>query len=48
VTTQTLENATMDQGMKRPMTEVEEKRYRAGIPRETIVEDRIWNKDQMD
>ena len=41
---QTLENEAMDQEMNRPMTEAEEKRYKAGIPRETIAEDRIWNK----
>ena len=34
----------MDQEMKRPMTEAEERRYKAGIPRETIAEERIWNK----
>ncbi len=42
--TQTLEDTDMDQEMKRPMTETEEKRCKAGIPRETITEDRIWNK----
>jgi hypothetical protein len=26
------------------MTETEEKRFKAGIPRETIAVDRIWNK----
>ncbi len=41
---QTLENATMDQEMKRPMTSAEEERCKAGIPRETIAEERIWNK----
>jgi hypothetical protein len=41
---QTLENTTMDQEMKRPMTETEEKRLKVGIPRETIVVERIWNK----
>jgi hypothetical protein len=30
--------------MKRPITETEEKRFKAGIPRETITVDRIWNK----
>ncbi len=30
--------------MKRPMTEAKEKRYKTGIPREAIVEERIWNK----
>jgi hypothetical protein len=30
--------------MDRPMTEAEEKRYTAGIPREKIVLKRIWNK----
>jgi hypothetical protein len=34
----------MDQEMKRPMTETEEKRLKAGIPRETIAVERIWNK----
>ena len=34
----------MDQEMKRLMTEAEEKRYKAGILRETIAEERIWNK----
>jgi len=34
----------MDQEMKRPMTEVEEKGYKVDIPRETIEEERIWNK----
>jgi hypothetical protein len=34
----------MDQEMKRPITEVEERRYKADIPRETIVVGRIWNK----
>ena len=41
---QTLENTVMDQEMKRPMTEAEEKRLKAGIPRETIAVERIWNK----
>ena len=34
----------MDQEMKHPMTEAEEKRLKAGIPKETIVVERIWNK----
>ena len=36
----------MDQEMKRPMTETEEKRLKSDIPRETIVvpSERIWNK----
>ena len=34
----------MVQDMKHPMTEAEEKRYKTGIPRETMVEERIWNK----
>ena len=29
--------------MKHPMTTAEEKRKKAGIPRETITEERIWN-----
>ena len=41
---QTLENAAMDQEMKHPMTEAEEKKYKAGIPKETIAEERIWKK----
>jgi hypothetical protein len=41
---QTLENTVMDQEMKRPMTEAEEKRLKAGIPRETIAVERICNK----
>ncbi len=41
---QTLENATMDQEMKLPMTSTEERRYETVIPRETITEERIWNK----
>ncbi len=40
----TCPQTAMCQGMKRHMTEAEEKRYRADIPRETIAEDRIWNK----
>ena len=40
----TLENAAMDQEMKRPMTESGEQRYRTGNPRETIAVERIWNK----
>jgi hypothetical protein len=43
-TAQTLENTAMDQEMKRPMTETEEKRLKAGIPRETIEVERILNK----
>jgi hypothetical protein len=39
--TQTLENAAMDQEMKRPMTEAEENRYKTGSPKETIAEERI-------
>jgi hypothetical protein len=42
--TRTLENIDMDQEMKHPMTEAKEKRYKTGIPREEIVEERIWNK----
>ncbi len=34
----------MDQEMKRPMTEAEKRSYKAGIPRETIAKERIWNK----
>ncbi len=34
----------MEKEMIRPMTEAEEKRYEAGIPREKIVIERIWNK----
>jgi hypothetical protein len=34
----------MDQEMKRPMTEAEERRYKAGIPMETIAEERMWKK----
>ena len=34
----------MDQEMKRPMTETEKQRLEAGIPKETIAVDRIWNK----
>ena len=34
----------MKQEMDRPMTEAEEKRYTAGIPREEIALERIWNK----
>jgi len=34
----------MDQEMKRPMTEAEERRCKAGTPRKTITEERIWNK----
>ena len=34
----------MDQEVKCPMTQVEERRYKACIPRETITEERIWNK----
>ncbi len=41
---QTLENTTMDQKRKRPMTETEEKRLKVGIPRETIAVERMWNK----
>ena len=41
---QTIENASMDQEMKRRMTVGEEERYKADTPRETITEGRIWNK----
>jgi hypothetical protein len=41
---ETLENTVMDQEMKRPMTETEEKRLKTDIPRETITVERIWNK----
>jgi hypothetical protein len=34
----------MDQEMKHPMTEAEERRCKAGTPRKTITEERIWNK----
>jgi len=34
----------MDQEMKLPVTAAEEERYKAGTPRETISEARIWNK----
>jgi len=34
----------MDQEMKRPMPESEEERCKAGMPREKIAEERIWNK----
>ena len=34
----------MDQEMKRPMTAAEEKRCKTGTPRQTIAEERIWNK----
>jgi hypothetical protein len=34
----------MDHTMKQPLTEAEERRYKAGIPKETITEERIWNK----
>ena len=34
----------MDQEMKRTMTAAEEERCKAGTPRETIAEERIWNK----
>ncbi len=30
--------------MIRPITEAEEERYKAGIPREKIAIERIWNK----
>jgi hypothetical protein len=38
---QTLENATMDEEMKLPMTSTEERRYETVVPRETITEERI-------
>jgi hypothetical protein len=41
---QTLENTVMDQEMKHPMTEVEKERLKAGISKETIVVERVWNK----
>jgi hypothetical protein len=34
----------MDQEMKRPMTEAEKERLKAGISKETIAVERIWNK----
>jgi hypothetical protein len=34
----------MDQKMKRPMTEAEKERVIAGISKETIAVERIWNK----
>ena len=34
----------MKQEMDRPMTETEEKRYTADIPKEKIALERIWNK----
>jgi hypothetical protein len=34
----------MDQEMKHPMQDAKEKKYKTGIPREAIVEERIWNK----
>ena len=34
----------MKQEMTRPLTEAEEKKHKADIPREKIVVDRIWNK----
>jgi hypothetical protein len=41
---QTLENTAMDQEMKRPMTESEKERLKAGISKKTIAVERIWNK----
>ncbi len=41
---QTLENTAMDQELKRPMTEAEKERLKAGISKETIAVERIWNK----
>ena len=32
------------QEMRHPMTDAEEKRHKAGIPRKIIVEGRIWKK----
>ena len=45
----TLDNAAMDQEMKRTphdrgMIKAEERRCKAGTPRKTITEERIWNK----
>ena len=48
LTLQTLENAVMDQEMKHPTTEAEEKRYKAGNPRETIAEREYGTQDQTD
>ena len=40
---QTLENADGVEEMKRPMIVTEKERCKSGTPRETIMEERIWN-----
>ncbi len=41
---QTLWNTVKETEMTRPLTQVEEKKRREGVPHEKIAQDRLWNK----